>query len=172
MGAMLFTLLSVMVLLIGTSLMTQTSLKSALTLTGSWEQMEAQTSEAARTNLAIIATARPAGDVEVTLRNIGQTAVQDFASWDVIVEYYTEGGAYYQKRLVYTSGDPPDDDQWRVKGLYLDAATATSEVFRPRLLDPGEEVVLTLKLNPQARTTAANLVVVSTGNGIATSGTF
>lgn len=137
-----------------------------------WDTMEARDENIMRTELAVVSTTMStASRLEVTLKNDGQTKLNDFADWDVIVQYYNDGGEYYVKWLPYTSGTL-SGNQWTVKGIYQDAGSATVEAFETGILNPGEEMVVWAELSPAVGTGTTNLVVTSTKNGISATTTF
>ena len=107
----------------------------------------------------------------MALANSGQTKLSDFSRWDVIVQYYDDGGSYHVRWLPYTDGNP-SDNEWTVKGIYLNAGSQTPEVFEPGLLNPGEEMITEAKLSPSVGVETTNLVITSTPNGIPASITF
>jgi hypothetical protein len=137
-----------------------------------WDTMETRDEAIMRTELSVVSTTMPtASRLEITLRNDGQTKLRDFADWDIIVQYYDDGGIYYVKWLPYTSGTP-GNNQWTVEGIYQDAGSATAEAFESGILNPGEELVIRAELNPAVGASTTNLVVTSTSNGISATTTF
>jgi len=122
-----------------------------------------------RTSLQPVSTTLLPGRqiLEITLRNDGETKITDFELWDVTVQYYDYLNNYHTYWLTYVEGTP-GDNQWRVKGIYLDAATETSELLEPDVLNIDEEIVIQAKLSPKAHITANNLAIVSTPDGVKT----
>lgn len=110
-------------------------------------------------------------NVEITLRNEGSIKLDSFSWWDVIVQYYGSNGSYLVRRLSYTPGTPADNE-WTVAGIYLNAADATPEVFEPGILNPGEEMVLQMRLLPPVAPGSTNMAVISTDNGVTASAFF
>ena len=107
----------------------------------------------------------------MTVQNAGETKLEDFDKWDVILQYYDPNDNYLLKRLDYNSGTP-NNDEWTVKGIYLNAGSGTAEVFDPGIFNPDEEMVLLLKVNPIVGTPNANMVTVATYNGVSATATF
>jgi len=168
------TLISVAIVLAGVTLMAQGSFKSMDTLSDAWKQMEVRAGEVARTALQVVDTEHQANSplVDITLRNSGQTPLRDFAAWDVIVEYYQKNGSYHQRWLPYTQlGDPPNN-RWTVTGIYLDAAAGTPEKFQPNILDPGEEMVIRMRLFPKPSNEEEHQALIGTLNGVTVSTIF
>jgi hypothetical protein len=119
--------------------------------------------------------------VRVKVRNRGEVKLADFDRWDVIVQYYTdpplepEPGAYpdiYKVDwLAYTAGNP-NPTQWTVSGIYMNADTLSPEVFEPGILNPDEEMVIQVKLDPSVAMTTTNLITINTPNGVTASSHF
>ena len=165
-------LICIALVLFGGMTMSRGFLTSVDTSTISLEEMGETGKEIMRTELATLTASQPSADiVNVTLENNGQTKLADFDKWDVIVQYYDSGGSYYIKWLPYTEGTL-GDNEWEKVGIYLDAGAGTPEVFEPNVLNPGEEIKISAKLNPTVGAGTTNLVVVSTPNGIPASISF
>ncbi len=109
--------------------------------------------------------------LEVALRNSGQVKLARFSKWDVIVEYYGQGGAYRVAWLPYVDGTP-GNNEWTVNGIYLSAENLTAEVFEPGILSPGEEMVIDAQLSPSVKNNTSGDVVISTPNGVPASISF
>ena len=147
-------------------------LSSQETTTDSWREMEERLGDKARTDLTPLdAETDVDGDiVEVTLRNDGGTKLSDFGQWDVIVQYQATGLGYLVDWLPYN--EIAGDRWWRVEGIYQDAAAAIPEAFDPDIVNPGEQVVVQIWLNPSIASGSTNLATVVTPNGITASTVF
>jgi archaeal flagellar protein FlaF len=109
----------------------------------------------------------PTGDVvQVTMRNTGATRLADFARWDVIVEY-ADGVSQQALWLPYGTGV----NQWSAQ-IYQDADSLAPEVFDPALLNPGEDLVVTVNLSPAVAEGSTNRLTLVTPNGVAAAATF
>ena len=108
----------------------------------------------------------------VALENSGQIKLADFEKWDVIVQYYDDGGSYYVEWLAYSDNATPGDNEWVREGIYIDADSETLEVYETDILNPGEEIKIQAQLNPAVGADTTNLLVVSTPNGVPASITF
>ena len=64
------------------------------------------------------------------------------------------------------------DNEWGKVGIYVDASSLIAESHQPAILDPSEEVVLQLSMTPVADSTANNLVIIGTPNGVTVSAPF
>lgn len=160
-------IICIALLVIGGMTMSQGFLSSVDTTTLGLEMVSERDEEIMRTNLSTLSATMPATNrVQVSLRNNGQTKLNDFDRWDVIVQYYDSGGTYYVKWLPYTENITPGNNQWRKKGIYLSAENMTAEVFEPGILNPGEEMVIEAKVSPATGVGTTNLLIASTPSGI------
>lgn len=165
-------LISIALLLFGAVAIVQSTVSSVDMLSTSWKEMEALSGEIARTDIAATTAEVKNGRTiaEVTVANQGQTSLANFSKWDVIVQYFEEGDIYRILRADYTTTDPPPENQWRVAGIFLD--TGAPEVFAPNILNPGEKMVIRVKLPSPIKVGSNFLVAVATPNGVATAKTF
>src|ERR1035437_5808267 len=125
-----------------------------------------------KTNLSSIgATSLSSSLVDVTLKNSGQIKLADYNKWDVIVQYTDVNSIKQVKWIPYTSGSP-GNNQWTVKGIYLDAGSLTPEVYDIGILNPGEEIVLETKLDPALHDGSANVISLNTPNGVSVTTIF
>lgn len=161
-------------LLFGVLTLSETYFVTQETLLAANQEMSARTQEQTQTALTLIATAtKNAGaNVELTFRNTGSAKIADFDQWDVIVQYYTVQDTYMVQWLPYTASATPGDNQWGVNGIYLTAAALTPEVYEPGILNPGEEIVVRLKLFPIVSINTTNLVTIAVANGVGQSAIF
>ncbi len=143
--------------------MTTSSFASIDTMCDSWKEQEAQMTD--RTNTRITAVSSVTRDkgkqVEIVIRNDGNTSLANFDCWDVIVRY-GEGGVQW---LPYSSAVPG----WTVSSFSLGEGP---EVFDPNILNPGEELTARLKLSPGVSKDYTNLATVATLNGVTVSISF
>lgn len=151
------------------------SLSSASEISTSLESRISRTGETARTELSLVlADVVGSGtNIDITLRNSGQTAVKDFSLWDVVIEYYSasNNSGLNIKRLGYVSSGP-SDEEWAVVGIYLDAAASEAEVYEPNIFNPGEVMKIRLNIDPEIPVTTDNLVTVAAENGTRLSAPF
>ena len=167
MESAIVSLISMTIILVGTLTMAQSTLSSVDTISASWLQAEERVGEIRRTALSlVVVSVQPGGIlVDITLGNQGEVALNDFPRWDVVIQYTGSDSNYYIKRLPYTGG-ALGDNQWTKTGIFLDAQASDPEIFEPGILNPDEEVVLQIKLNPAVKVGSTNLVSVVTPNGI------
>lgn len=166
------TLISVALLLASVAFVGNSAFASLRQLSDGWSQRETNTFQIVRSRLGAVCTSSTGPQVYVVLKNTGEVPLLHFSAWDVFVQYYDNGGTYYQKRLTYTSDPNPGNNQWTVLGIYIDQANNIRERFQPNILDPLEEVKLHLRLSPSARTSSNNQVIVAAANGVSVSTFF
>lgn len=129
----------------------------------SWQDMEVRMEERSRTSIQIIqAETDTTGEiVEITLTCDGNTRLADFDHWDVILQYES---AFGQQISWY------GPDEWSY-GTYLDAPDV-SDVFDPGILNPGEDMMIWVPVNPAISSSSTNLAIVGTQNGISATSVF
>ena len=161
-GLIVITLLLLAVLTIG-----QTYLATQNAILESWRGMEERLGDRARTDLSLVSseTSVGGGIVRLTLRNDGNTKLADFDRWDVIVQYNQTGGGFAQQWLPYD--ELGTDNSWLVS-----YSEGTMDVFEPRILNSGEQMVIEITLNPTVAMTTTNWVTVAAPNGISASTVF
>ncbi len=162
--------LVIAVVLFGMLTLAQGYLSAQSEILESWRAMNERALERTRTGLRPVGGAMGAtGDVvELTVRNDGSVRLADFARWDVVLEYM---GPTARMARWYPYVDAPDPglDQWTVAGIYLDAAAGQPEVYNPGILDPGEEMVIRVKVSPPVKVGSSNMAIIGTPSGVSTS---
>lgn len=148
--------------------LTTTALTTQANLAEASRAMQERAGERVRTNLAPVrATTSAAGDyVYVILKNSGTTKLTDFNQWDVILQY--TGDATAQVTWYAYGGGA---NQWREQ-IYQVVNPPTAETFEPGVLNPGEELLVTVTVAPAVDASTINLATVSTPNGISASTVF
>lgn len=144
------------------------------TLLVATQEREARSDARARTALTLVGVeTQSAGTlIVITLRNTGTTKLADFDEWDMIVQYYTAAGVYVTDWFPYVTSGSPADNQWTVLGIYISAADTRPEVYDPGILNPGEEVVIQIKVAPAVGMDTTNLVTIAVPNGVSLSAIF
>ena len=142
---------------------THSYLSSQDVVVQSWREMEERWGERARTQIsALSAETLDADSVQVTLSNEGDTKLADFEEWDVIVKYDSTGGSDVIRWLSYVDG-VPIFDQW---------SEDVGDLFEPDILNPGEQMTVTIGLDTQIGQPTTNTVTIGTPNGISVSTVF
>ncbi len=157
-------------LFIGMLIVARSYTSSEGELLDSWREMRGRMEEMVETDLSpLSATTTDSGStVEVTLKNEGDTKLADFKRWDVILHYYGSDDSYNVKWYPYGTGT----NQWTVAGIYLDAANNVAEVYDPGILNPGEEAVIKVSVQPTVSSGTAVFFLAGTPNGISASISF
>jgi hypothetical protein len=138
----------------------------------SWKEMVETSREVSRTDIAVTGANTTAPYVQVFVQNSGKVHLADFSDWDVLVQHYDGNSTYNIGSLAYTSNAAPSDNEWTVATIYSDDGLAKEEVFEPGILNPGELMLMRLRLNPQPGGNTTNLVAISSPNGVTTSAQF
>jgi hypothetical protein len=172
MSNVVVTLFVVALLLVAVMTWSQASFGSLDSGAQSWKEMADTATEVARTDIEVTDAREQGAFVDVCVRNCGEIHLAEFADWDVIAHNYDGTGAYHISRLTYTGNSAPADGQWTVAGIYTDDTLAQEEVFEPGILDPGEVMLIRLRLSPGAGSGTTNWVIVSTYNGVVASAQF
>lgn len=167
MSSILAGLIILTLILLAILTVSQAFLASQDTLAASWREMESRTEEQSRTQLNLIdaQTANGGTLIDLTLRNEGQAKLTDFDRWDVVLQYYADGGTYITDWYPYTGGSFPGIHHWAVVGIYFDAGLGTPEVYDPGILDPGEEMVVRIQVMPPVGSGTINRATLATVNG-------
>ena len=109
-------------------------------------------------------------DVDVTLANRGDLTYALFSKWDVHAHYTHMGGINESLWLPYAT--TLADDSWTVQQIYLDAASSSTEVLEPGILNPEEEALIRIRLAPPAEPCAAGWIVITPPEGPPTYASF
>ncbi len=160
------------ILLSGVMMLSQAGIVSLRQTVDAWDGLQTRQSAILQTRVDVTDTSSSPPQVDITVRNTGQVPIRAFSAWDVFVQYYTTGGAYYIKRLTYTTAASPGDNEWTVEGIYTNESASIVEVFQPNILDPDEYLVIRLSLSPSARTSQPNQAVIAVSNGVTVSTSF
>ena len=143
METILVSLVSLALIIVSSVTMAINTMQSTNKVADSWKQMDAQSSDINRTDIIALPPRHYTGGViDLTVKNDGQTNLNDFSKWDVIVQYQDGGVAY----LTYTRNLSSGDNEWTVKGIY--SSGETPEIFDPDVLDPGEQMVVCYSSQP------------------------
>lgn len=160
METVLISLVSIALVIISMLTMSMSYLQSADTTADSWRQMAQQVGNIIRTEIVATSPASYGGGVvNLTVANEGQTDLGDFSYWDVIVQYQN-GQTNYIAHTEY----PPGSNQWAVEGIYQ--SDNVTELFDLNLLNPGEEMIVAINLNPEIGEGTTGKITIVTPNGV------
>lgn len=112
------------------------------------------------TRVSITATSSESdcGIYTVDISNPGKTYISDFSEIDVIADYQDGSGNRVYRRLGYVTG-AVGDNEWALKSISPDTRD-------PNTWNPGETVIIDLKVNPNVSTTVSGAVVFATPFGV------
>lgn len=149
MGNAISALIAVAIILTAVLLIGHAGFASVDATSAAWKDMGQNTSDINRTAIdAYDQNWVSSGNyIDIYLRNTGNVALTNFAQWDVVVTYTATNHNLYILWVPYTTIYPPGNNQWTVRGIYRDA-TSSPEVFQPGMFNPGEEMVIRIKLSP------------------------
>ena len=140
--------------------LSERSMSTQAAITDASRVMQQRLEERIRTDLtAVGATTSQFGDyVSVTVKNTGATKLADFSKWDVILQYTGVGGAHVDW---YAHGGGVG--QWM---------HSVAESFEPDILNPGEEMVIQVRVAFTVDPGTTNLATVATPSGITATAVF
>ena len=149
--------------------MSQGFMTSVDASTSGLEEIGQKSEAILRTDLTPVSANQPSADtLEVVLENTGQIKLAEFGKWDVIVQYYDGTGAYFVEWLPFIVG-APGNNEWQVTWIRLDGQP---EEYEPGVLNPGEQMMITIKLDPAVGAGTTNMVVIGTPSGVTASTHF
>lgn len=161
----------VIALILGTTLMiANVMLSSASNVTVAWDRMMDRKEGISRTELTLISIDPNASstDIDVSIRNTGQTSLGHFDDWDLLIRYYDTAGdvGLNLKWLSYVTTSTPATLEWTVEGIYSDASSLIGEFYEPNLLNPGEEIILRANITPAIPGGTSNSITIGASNGV------
>jgi len=159
---------TVAILLAAMAGLAQGSIVPQSTASNSLKALQNRTGDISRTAMTSLdSSVLAAGsEVELTVRNDGQTPLHRFQLWDLLMTYEDGAGLQIQ-RLAYTTDSSPSAGEWTVKGIYKDAGDATPEAFQPDIVNTGEEFIVQASISPAIASPSDNSFVLATDNGVA-----
>ncbi|MCJ7605554.1 MAG: hypothetical protein MUO19_05915 [Dehalococcoidales bacterium] len=167
MSKLVVSLISIAILTFIGSTMYQSFMNSWDNVTTEFTAVASRTENLVRTSLTPVSTYLLPGRqvLEITLKNDGDSVLSDFEEWDIIVQYYDYLNNFTNTWVDYSEGALADN-QWQVKGIYLDAGNGTAEMIDTGFLNSDEEIVIQAQLSPMVHISAQNLAIVSTPGGV------
>jgi hypothetical protein len=172
METVLITIICIALMVFGGMTMSQGFMTSVDASTNSLTELGQRTETIMRTELTPISTnvtlvAGP-DPLELILQNTGQIKIADFDKWDIIVQYYDDSGKYQIVRLPYSSSGA-GTNEWGVEWIRLNGQP---EVFDPNVLNPEEQIMIKVWLEPSVGVNTTNMIVVSSPSGVTSSTYF
>jgi archaellum component FlaF (FlaF/FlaG flagellin family) len=170
MAALVITIVCIAMIVVGGMTLSQGILTSADTAAINVDKISVTEGEIMRTDLNITRAAQLdwADYVRVTVKNNGQVKLASFDKWDVIVSYIDDNGVSYSKWLPYTAA-LPGDDEWQKARIGLDGPI---DFFEQGILNPTEEMVVLIHVDPAVKDGTNGSVSVAASNGVYSSFPF
>ncbi len=106
--------------------------------------------------------------LRVTVKNGGQTKLASFDKWDIIVSYTDNSGTLRATWLPYSDA-LPGDNEWQNARIGLNGPI---EFFEPGIINPLEEMVALIHLDPLAGNGTDGDISVATPNGVCSLASF
>jgi len=156
------TIVCIALILLATVSYATSSLDSADLISNSFKTMVERARVISRTDIiAENATTTDGYEVEVTLKNGGNTAMRNFSRWDVIIRY-EDGTTVW---VPYGAAIPG----WSDTGTYLNGGP---DLFEPGIFNPAETLKINVRLSDQVTANTTNLAIISTDSGVKTQRSF
>lgn len=133
--------------------------QSANDLADSWRNMETQSISISETRISVSGN-YSSGLIDIAVQNEGGTNLYDYPGWDVIIQYQSGQSS----RSSYSGSYPPASGGWAIEGIYM--VGGLPEVFDPNILNPGEEMVLSINPGIFIGDGETSRIIISTPNGV------
>lgn len=158
------TIICIAMIVVGGMTLSQGMLTSADATAINFDKISVLEGEIARTDLTIYRAAKLSWSdyLRATVKNDGQTKLASFDKWDVIVNYEDSGGDLYTKWLPYTTASPLDNE-WQNARIGLNGPV---EFFEPGILNPLEEMVVLINLDPPSENATSGSIAMAAPNGV------
>lgn len=158
-----------------TLILTNAALTSASQLSVSWDDMIRRKGDIARAEMTLITAdiLATSTDIDISVRNSGQTAMTNFPDWDLTIRYYASSNNIDLNisYLTYATSTPATGE-WTVQEIYADYSELDTEIYEPDVFNPGEEMLLKVNITPAIPTNTDNVVIIGADNGISLPATF
>ena len=150
------------ILIIASVLLASVTNSSVQTVNDSWREMEAISEDRLGTDLTVVSTQVSVDTFEVAMvvLNEGRTPLDDFDHMDLIINYDGTDLQRHNAWLPYTEAAVQPSNTWKLTGILND-------YHNPGIVDTGEQVTLTAKVNPGVLVGLDRWMVLSTETGVA-----
>lgn len=148
------------IMMLATVLMARGGFLGADAIGMSLRESETRYAEQNRTGLTVTGTSIDAtgANVTITVRNDGQTPIADYAGMDVVLQYFDENTVRYDTWVPYIDGALASNT-WT-------QANFQDDIFEPGILNSGESMDLTVRVNPVVGAGSVNWAVIGTDKGV------
>ena len=152
-------------LIVASTLITKSGLKSYDDIGASVKEMQTRLVDQMQSRLTIsnVTVDGGGGGITLNLANVGQTRVASYDRVDLILTYYTSPTARVTSWLPYDSGAGPDS--WTVTSI-------TNDAYEPGILNPGETAVIHVTLSAPVQAGKTNFVLMDSEAGSIASTNF
>lgn len=152
-------------LIIASSMIARSGLKSYDDVGASVKQMQTRLVEQVQSRLTIsnVTVDGGGGGLTLNLANVGQTRVATYERVDLILTYYTSPTARVTSWLPYDQGAGPNS--WTLVSI-------TNDAFEPGILNPGETAVIHVTLATPIQAGKTNFVLMNSEAGSVASTNF
>ncbi len=166
MAAIVATLLCLVMTIVGAMTLSQGILISADSTAINVDKISIREGETARTNLEILRATKLswADYIRVTVLNSGQVKLASFDKWDIIMNYTDDTGTLHSIWLPY-SDDAPVENEWQMARIGLQGPI---DFFEPGILNPAEEMVALINLDPSSGDGTSGTISTASPNGVYT----
>ncbi len=177
MSNVIVSIFTIALIMVAVLILALASISSTDRVLVSWDGMVQRDGGRDRTELTLIDAdiTGTSTNVDISILNSGQTALRDYANWDVVIQYYATSsnqGLSVSWLTPATTTPPCPPGQWTVSGLYLDADALEPEVYDPNVFNPGEEMIMRLNITPAIPADTDNLVTIGAPNGVTVAAPF
>ena len=135
---------------------------SITTVNDSWREMEMISEERLGTDLTVVSTEVSPDTLEVTVvvLNEGRTPLDDFEHMDLIINYDGDDLERHVTWLPYTEDTVQTSNTWKLGAILND-------YHNPGIVDTGEQMTVTIKVNPGVLIGPNRWLVLATQAGVA-----
>jgi len=153
-------LIAIVMLVLSTLFIVNTSMDSAENISDALKSMDAQSSNVQATAIDASFITLQGQFIILSVANIGQKDLSGFDRWDVLVQ--APAGAV--TRLALSASSEPGAGEWAIERISL--ANGNPEVFDPGILNPDEQLMVLVNLGAPLQPGETVRLTVATGNGV------
>jgi hypothetical protein len=165
METIIVSVVSMALIIISTLVVTVSTFQSANKMADAWKSMEERSSIVRQTIIRITTpNSYNGGLFDLTVRNEGNANLNDFPRWDAIIQRQSGNASY----LVYSEIYPPGPGEWAVEDILI--TEGTSEVFDLNILNPGEQMTVSINPSQELGFGETARIIFSTPNGVTAQG--
>ena len=103
--------------------------------------------------------------VDIVITNDGRRSIASFEEWDVTVRY-DPNGAPEETTVHLSYSTTESDNTWTDISFWIDYDNSVAELIEPGSLNPLEEMLMRIRLNPRVSQRSTGEVTVTTPTGL------